>query len=922
MDASAASGSLVGRELELARIQELLDRSETRPAALVLEGEPGIGKTTLWRAAVELAEARGFRVLAAQPGQREASLAFAAVGDLLQDVGDALVDLPPPQQRALRVALLLEDPGDRPPDQRAVAVALLAILRRLADGAPLTVAVDDVQWLDGPTAAALEFAARRLLVAPVTFLLSRRKEAPVGLERVFPDDALTRIELGPLSLGALHRLLRERLGVVIARPLLRRAHEAAAGNPFFALEIVRGLELGGGAVDPGRPLPTPERLQTLVTERLHALPEETRGALAAATAARLPTVALVSAALASDAAEPLRAAVHAGVVELRGETVRFTHPLFASAAYEAAGESLRREVHRRLADAVREPEERARHLALAADSPSAETAAALAAAARVARNRGAPGAAAELSELAVRLTPADDARAARRRSVAASQYLLEAGDPGRAKALLEAVVASCPPGGERGDALARLAWVLSLSESAPRAGELHRRALAEVEDPVVESAIERGLGWSLHMQRDLPGAERHMRRAVELAEAVGDPGPLALALADLAFVEALQGRGDGRRMTLALELERRAPGPEIYSRPSWLASLMLTYEGRLDEARDRLLGLLDEVADLGQESAVPFVLNWLARVECFAGELDRASGYAEETYQSTLETGADAERAFAASTRALVAGRLGRVEQSRAAAGEALELAERIGLCGAEFEARAAMGALELSLGAPAEALPWLATLHDEFLAAGFADPVVFRFHADAAEALIGTGDLDGADRVAAYLTDRGATLGRPWALAAAARCHALVAAAHGHPDEALAELDLALEHHRALPEPYERARTLLAFGAVARRARRKRESRRALEQAAEAFADLGAARWAELAAAELARLGGRPAAAGSLTPAERRVAELVAEGLRNREVAERLFLTEKTVEFHLRNVFRKLGVRSRAQLAARLIKA
>lgn len=907
--------SLIGRDRELAAVEALLDRSAS--GALLLEGEPGIGKTTLWRAAVEAAGARGFRVLAAQPGEREESLSFAALGDLLEGVlEDAFGALPTPQQRALRVAMLLEDPGDRPPDQRAVAVALLGILRRLAEAAPVAVAVDDVQWLDRATAVVLEFTARRLGGARVAFLLSRRQGAPLRLEHAFPEHALVRIELGPLSLGAVHRLLRERLGVVLGRPLLRRVHEAAAGNPFFALEIARALERRRGQVDPGRPLPTPERLQGFVTDRIAALPEETREALAAASAVRLPTVALVAAAVAGDALQRLRPAVEAGVVELRDGAVSFAHPLLASAAYEAGEAGSRRELHRRLAEAVDEPEERARHLALAADAPSAETATALEAAARLVHNRGAPGAAAELSELAVGLTPAEDPAAWRRRNTTTAEYLLEAGDSVRARALLETVVAACPPGPERADALARLAWAHSYSESVRRAGELHRRALAEVEDPVVESAIERGLGWSLHMQRDLVGAERHMRRAVELAEAAGDPGPHALALADLAFVEALRGRASPATMSRALELEHRAPGLQIFSRPSWLTSLLLAYESRLDDARDGLLRLLDEVVELGDESAVPFVLNWLARVECYAGNMEAASRYAEETYQSSLETGVDAERAFAASTLTLVAGRLGHVERTRAAANEALELAQRIGLCSAEFEARALLGALDLSLGAPAEALRWIGTLHDDVAASGFGEPAVFRFHADAVEALVGSGELEEANRLATHLTEKAETLGRSWTLVAAARSHGLIAAARGRPEQALTQLDLALEHHRSLPEPYERGRALLALGAVARRARRKRAAREALDEAVKVFSALRAARWAERAQAELARIGGRPSTGNGLTPTELKVAELVAQGLRNQEVASALFVTTKTVEFHLRNVFRKLGVHSRAELA------
>ena len=275
----------VGRDEELAAVAAFLDGE--LPAALLLQGEAGIGKTTVWRAGLEQAHARDMCVLVSRPAKSEARLSFAGLADLLEPaLGKVLDRLPPVQRRALEAALLLSEDEGPPPDQRTISTACLGVFRHLAEEERVLVAVDDVQWLDPPTALVLEFVARRLAEEPVGLLVAERVagegEAPLGLGRADLD--VGRVRLGPLSTGALHRLLRDQLGVTLTRPALRRVHEASGGNPFYTLELVRALQAGGGRIQPGRPLPVPQTLEAILRERLEALPIGVREVLAAAAA--------------------------------------------------------------------------------------------------------------------------------------------------------------------------------------------------------------------------------------------------------------------------------------------------------------------------------------------------------------------------------------------------------------------------------------------------------------------------------------------------------------------------------------------------------------------------------------------------------------------------------------------------------------
>jgi len=363
------SPEIVGREEELASLRAFFEQAEGGPRALVLEGEPGIGKSTLWLAGVEGASRRDFRVLSSRPAEAERALAHAGLGDLFEGVlGDVLPTLAPPRRHALEVALLVEEAPDAPVDHRALAVAVRDVLDVLSDREPVVVAVDDLQWLDPSSARALAFALRRLGEKRVRVLLARRLVAGAEtseLESTLPTE---RVEIGPLSVGAVHRLLSDRLGRSFARQTLLRIHERSGGNPFFALEVAQALE---GDVDPLEPLPVPETLEGLVRVRLSDLPPTTRNALGIAAAIGTASeVLLEQAGVPEGALDP---ALAAHVVERDDGTIRFTHPLLSSALYNDLGDQ-RQSVHARIADLVADPVVRARHLALSSDEPDAEIA--------------------------------------------------------------------------------------------------------------------------------------------------------------------------------------------------------------------------------------------------------------------------------------------------------------------------------------------------------------------------------------------------------------------------------------------------------------------------------------------------------------------------------------------------------------------
>jgi DNA-binding NarL/FixJ family response regulator len=897
---------VIGRDEELAVVGAVLERGASRAVACVIEGELGVGKTTVWTAALEAASERGYRVVSSRPAEVEASFAFAAVGDLLREDLDAVLSaLPLPQRRALETALLVAD-GTVAPEPHAVSVAVLGALAFLAAERPLVVAVDDVQWLDSPSRAVLEFATRRLRAQPVVLVLAERtdRERHPTLEPAVPVE---RIRLGPLSAGALYQLINDRLGSTLARPLLVRLHEASGGNPFYALELARALVASGHEPALDEPLPVPANLRELVARRLAALSTSTREALLASAASARPTRALLS-------HEALDEALDAEVLTLDGEEVRFTHPLLASAVYAGAASGERRAVHRRLAALVTDPEEAARHLALARSEPDESVAVRLKDAAIHARARGAPTAAAELMERAVGLTPATSGPERVRRVIEAAQFHVDAGSD-RAEPLIESVL-PMTSGDTRAHALRLLG--LHRRERLPSGAEdaLLREALEHVNDPLLEAQIRVALINPLyHAAVDLmPDARMHAARALEIAEQEDDPGLLAAALAASAQLDFVL-----LRKAQLVDLERAAELEQRFAPSKMLARLTLArvriFVGQLDEARAALRALYEEarVAGLRWEFAS---LSFLVDAETRAGNLARAKELADEFVAIARPTNRKLAEVTAALSRGLVLAWIGDVEGARREADEAIGIADYLGFGARVADSRWVRGFIELSAGDPRAAHEYFAPAVERVFSGGVQAPSrhvpLIR---DAAEALAELGKAEEARQLVEWLEKDSEN---PWARAAAAQSRGAAAAASGDEEQALAALEDAVEMFGRLPLPLDLARALLALGSAQRRARLKRGARVSLERAVAIFDERGARLWAEQARRELARIGGRARADLDLTASERRVAELVAEGLTNKEVAHRLFVTDRTVEGHLSRIYAKLGIRSRAELARR----
>jgi DNA-binding CsgD family transcriptional regulator/broad specificity phosphatase PhoE len=920
--------AVVGREAELASVHGFLSRVSEGASALVLEGEAGMGKTTLWRVGVAEAESRGQRVLQALPAESETALSFSGLGDLLDGLLDeALEPLPGSQRSALSCALVLEDTDALGPaaDAHAVGVALLSALRRLAESGPIVVAVDDVQWLDTASAGVLAYAARRLRDERVGVLLSRRSRLesvlPDELRRCLPGGRFAVVDVGPLDVAALHRVVQEHLSVTLPRPLLSEVHQAAGGNPFFALEIVRTLQRSGVSVEAGQPLPVPDSLQDLVRKRLLALSTDSRDFLLAAAAHAHPTIALTEAASGVTRDVGLVPALEADLVELDGARIRFTHPLLAAGAYEAGDPLRRREIHVRLAELLDDPEARAWQLAASVHEPNEPVAAALEDAARLARARGAPRPAALLLDRARELTPANQPAEAVRRAVDGAYLHYESGDSPRAEAQLRAVIADLPPGRTRARALVRLARVRAY-EAVDEAAELFLQAVDEGDgDREILAVAHEGVGtclWRLYERLD--EAVEHARIAAELALELGDEGLAGEAFQTCSVAELLLGRDTAAATAArALALQPAAEDRRVLAQPRFGAAADYLGWTEPERARDELEEMLQRSIELGDESSPPFVLAHLSLVECELGELDSALARALEGQEASEQSGQRTIFAFNLAIESLVEARRGREERARAAAVRALDLVPETGGRQAELVATWALGLLELALGAPDAAVACLEPSILFVRREAIVEPGAIQFVVDQIEALIELGRRDEAFELLDWYEQNARRLERASALANCLRCRGLVAAQAGELDVALAAYEEALEWHAKAELPLDRGRTLLALGATQRRAKRRREARETLEEALAIFERIGAALWTQRARAELARISGRAASPGALTPAEERVAALVAEGKTNREVAVALFLSDRTVEGHLTHVFSKLGVRSRSELARSL---
>ena len=555
----------------------------------VVAGDAGIGKTAVWEAAVEEAKARGFLVLSSRPSEAEARLSFSGLADLLGAVvSEALPELPVPQRRALESALALSDHEERI-EERLVAFGFLTAVRVLARDSPLLLAIDDVQWLDEPSLALLRYALPRFEDAPVAGVLTARGAVPGWLGRM---EGVVELDLRPLSVGALHELLRTRLDSTFPRPILLRIWETSGGNPFFALELARALQRRGGRIEPGEKLPVPETLEGLVLERLEMLTPEADEACRVVAASSDPTIELVE--HVAGGADGVEEALRARVLELDRSRLRFTHPLLGSAIAGRTVGARRRSLHERLAAVASDPEQQARHLALAAPAPSTEVAAALDRAARRARQRGSAGAAAELAEQALLLTPAGDDEGRRRRLLEAADLHFEAGDVERSLRVLDGAREEAPAGPARGAVLLRLGRLRAETSGAAEAVALWREALAEADgDDPLKARVLLDLGQFLRFTEGTESALAQLDEAVSVAARIGDDDLECRTRAAHALVHFNSGRGihhDGMERALTLESALAERSPAMPATPFLVHQLVWCGEyASAREAHDRWL---------------------------------------------------------------------------------------------------------------------------------------------------------------------------------------------------------------------------------------------------------------------------------------------------------------------------------------------
>ncbi|MCS7006985.1 MAG: AAA family ATPase [Gaiellaceae bacterium] len=907
------AAAIVGRERELAEIEALLESSEHRMRALVIEGEAGIGKTTLWREGVERARAAGATVLVAAPAEPERAMPFSALDDLvLPELEDALHALPAPLRSALEMALLREASGDAP-DPVVVSRATAELLRRAP--APTLVAIDDVQWVDPASQRALEFALRRLTETPVRVLLSRRSEhvlpAPLGLERALPFERRPIRRLGPMSVSELDELLRRRLDLRLSRPQLVRLREVSGGNPLYALEIARnGIEDG---------IRVPPTLAAAIEARLAELPQRSRDVVLVAAASRRPTARILER-VAGDP-DGLADALEREIVILDGDRVRFSHPLLGSVAYQSATPWQRREAHERLARIVEDEVERAEHLAAAAEDPSEDVADELERAARVAAERGAPGTAAELLEAAARITEKGEPER-RRRLLLAAEYAVAAGDAAHGRSLLERLAREAAPGTERAAILYRLADTIGDTLDEPI--RLCETALAEAGDDLeLQAEIHLALATFTWLAGDLARATRHVEAVARLAARTGDERLEAMAVGELCHARAVLGEPwDRAAMERALEIERRTEIEGPSAAPSFQLAVVSIYTDEHDVARPLLENWLAALDRRGDEPGKAYVLFRLAELELRAGNWGAALAHARSAADLARHSGIEQEQYVTSMMLGTVLAHVGALEEAEATCRAAFESAEAAGDRIVVHRCAGALGLAALSRGDAEGALEWLAPALAEQERIGTGELSIAGVAQNAIDAFVLLRRIDDARAAIELVARTGAPTKRVWHTVIAARGRALLAAESGALEEAEGHLRDALEATRELRQPFERGRTLLAKGRIERRFRRRAQAREALTAALELFDDLGAARWAEMAASELARIPGRARATSELTETERRVAELVAEGLSNKEVAARLFVTPRTVEAHLTRIYAKLGLRSRAELAGRLARA
>ena len=907
--------TLLGRDRELALLDARLAAVRAgRPFALVVRGEPGIGKTALLIEVVR--RAAGFTVLGTRGIEAAAPLPFRALRTLVAPLLDLRATLPPAQALALGTALDLEPPT--PHDRFAVPAALLGLLQAAAQRGPVLVVADDAQWLDGASRDALRFVARRLPDAPIGIIAAGRAASTPA--DGFDVRGLDVLDVPPLDRGPARALL-QRAAPDVPAGVAEELLDAADGNPLALLETPRLLspeERAGRTplIEPPRP---GEELEAAFAREVGTLPDATRRALTVAAAMESGPVRLLLDALGRVGLDEgtLAPAERAGTLTLGDGELAFRHPLIRAAAYHAASEEERRAAHEALAEVVGDARLRAWYLAAAAHREDAAVAAELESAAREARARGGPVEAGAAFARAAELCT--EAAERGRLRLEAAQDLAVAGRLDRAAALLDDAEREAGP--EHRLAVLRLRGNLDVRRGNPTAA--HDGLIAEAERQLAAGEPRLACDLALEaivagtMIADGPAQRRTVDLAVRAGRLVGGGHELLSdsVAAEFLVVEGRAAEAHARKAALDERLALMDPivGQELLG----LVVQGWVWLGDLDRAErvvDRLLAAYEEAGALGR---APYPLNVRAQIAFRRGRWEQALADAADSVRLARDTSQDTILAFNLTTLGRLEAALGRDTEAHAHLDEAAAIIEREGALGHAAHAEAALGFTEVSAGRPEWAIAALERAAQLERRGGMHNPAVLMSAGDLVEALVATGRREDALALIEDLEGRGDADGLPWAHIAALRGRVLLDDGDGV--DALAAR--VLGWHDRLDAPFERARTDLVIGERLRRARRRSAAREPLGRALAAFTLLGAEPWANRARRELEASGGRDDEAGpsrldALGEDERRIALLVSRGMTNREVGEALFLSPKTIERRLGAIYRKVGVRSRTELA------
>jgi DNA-binding CsgD family transcriptional regulator/tetratricopeptide (TPR) repeat protein len=900
---------LVGRALERQAIERALATARCGSSSrLALVGEPGIGKTALMDYGAQ--EAQGMRILRARGIESEAQIPFASLFELLRPALAMVEQIPPPQAVALEGALALRPAQTQ--ERFAVGAATLSLLAAYAEQEPLAVLVDDAQWLDASSAQALLFAVRRLHADPITVLLSARDDEPSLLDGA----DLPTLRLSGLSTEESQELLRD-----LPAELGRRLHEATGGNPLGLIELAREsdqLELA----PTGAPVLVPARIAHAFLRRAGTLEEPVRRALVLAATSDSPDLGTLKRAAQRFKLDlsALAGAQDVGLIRLRGGAVEFRHPLARSAIYAQAPAEERRQAHRAMAAALpdRDIDRRAWHLASAAVGVDETASEALSQAGARGRERSAYATAAAAFERAARLA-GDRERAAHLLWEAAdAAWLAGLGD--RAVRLLDRARALTDDLG-RQVGIDQLAGHIATRRGPVMSGYAILTEAAERADPeraVMMLTEAAAACFAAGKPREMLSASA---RAQELLPEQASPRARYVTAIAGGMAHTLGGDAEAGAELIhaAVALAEGSPAlPEDPQLLPWLVLAPLFLRERR-AGRALIAQALEAARARAAVGALPFLLNLVARDQATTDRWSVAEATLVETIALARETGQRTELAFALANHALLAARRGRDPECRASAGEALALAEELGLALYEIWTVAALGELELGLGQPDTAARHFEREQHLIERLEITDPDVTPA-AELVEAYLRLERREEAVAVADAFEVTARAKGQPWSLARALRCRAMLA---GDSDYG-AVFEQALALHDGTPDAFQVARTRLVYGERLRRGRQRVRAREQLRAALEVFERLDAKPWAERARSELAASGERlrrrdPSTLDDLTPQELQIGLLLAAGKTTREAAAALFLSPKTVEYHLRHVYLKLGIGSRAELARAL---